>query len=82
VFGLTAEFLAENPNTTEAIVRALIRAAMWLDENDNANRLETVDILSRPKYVGADADVIAASMMGTFEYEKGDVREGRIFNIS
>jgi nitrate/nitrite transport system substrate-binding protein len=81
VFGLTAEFVEENPNTTQAIVRALIRAAIWLDENDNANRLEAVEILSRPEYVGADAEVIAASMTGTFEYEQGDVREVPDFNV-
>ena len=81
VFGLTAEFVEENPNTTKAIVRALIRAAIWLDENDNANRLDAVEILSRPEYVGADAEVIANSMTGTFEYEKGDVREVPDFNV-
>ena len=36
------------PNTTVRIVKALIRAAIWLDENDNANRPEAVEILSRP----------------------------------
>ncbi|MEM8570404.1 MAG: CmpA/NrtA family ABC transporter substrate-binding protein [Pseudomonadota bacterium] len=81
VFGLTAEFVETNPNTTKAVVRALIRAAMWLDENDNANRMEAVEILSRPEYVGADAEVIANSMTGTFEYEKGDVREVPDFNV-
>ncbi|MBF9034296.1 ABC transporter substrate-binding protein [Rhodobacterales bacterium HKCCE2091] len=81
VFGLTAEFVDENPNTTRAIVRALIRAAMWLDENDNANRLEAVSILSYPEYVGADEETIAASMTGTFEYEPGDVREVPDFNV-
>ncbi len=81
VFGLTDEFVTENPNTTKAIVRALIRAAMWLDENDNANREAAVEILSRPEYVGADYDVIAASMTGTFEYESGDVREVPDFNV-
>ena len=81
VFGLTAAFVEENPNTTRAVVRALIRAAMWLDENDNANRMEAVEILSRPEYVGADQEVIAASMTGTFEYEKGDVREVPDFNV-
>ncbi|RED12183.1 CmpA/NrtA family ABC transporter substrate-binding protein [Pontivivens insulae] len=81
VFGLTAEFVEENPNTTLAVTRALIRAAMWLDENDNANRPEAVEILSRPEYVGADYDVIAASMTGTFEFEPGDVREVPDFNV-
>ena len=81
VFGLRADFVEENPNTTRAIVRALIRAAIWLDEDDNANRLEAVEILSRPQYVGADAEVIANSMTGTFEFERGDRRDIPDFNV-
>ncbi|MGD9918879.1 MAG: CmpA/NrtA family ABC transporter substrate-binding protein [Paenirhodobacter sp.] len=81
VFGLTETFIDQNPNTTLAITKALIRAAIWLDENDNANREEAVEILSRPEYVGADKAVIANSMTGTFEYEKGDKREVPDFNV-
>ncbi|CUI00056.1 CmpA/NrtA family ABC transporter substrate-binding protein [Leisingera aquaemixtae] len=81
VFGITAEFAEENPNTTLAVVKALIRAAQWLDENENANRPEAVEILSRPDYVGADYEVIANSMTGTFEYEKGDKRDVPDFNV-
>jgi len=81
VFGLSKVFTEENPNTTLALTKALIRAAMWLDENDNANRAEAVEILSRSEYVGADAEVIGASMTGTFEFEKGDVREIPDFNV-
>ncbi|WP_338722879.1 CmpA/NrtA family ABC transporter substrate-binding protein [Devosia sp. XK-2] len=81
VFGMTAEFTEANPNTTLAITKALIRAAKWLDENDNANRQEAVEILSRSEYVGADAEVIAASMTGTFEFEAGDVRDVPDFNV-
>ncbi len=81
VFGITKEFAEENPNTTIALTKALIRAAIWLDENDNANRPEAVEILSRSEYVGADYDVIANSMTGFFEFEKGDVREAPDFNV-
>ncbi|MBB4051103.1 nitrate/nitrite transport system substrate-binding protein [Devosia subaequoris] len=81
VFGITAEFAETNPNTTLAITKALIRAAKWLDEDDNANRAEAVEILSRSEYVGADAEVIAASMTGTFEFEAGDVRDVPDFNV-
>ncbi|QIE42172.1 ABC transporter substrate-binding protein [Rhodobacteraceae bacterium SC52] len=81
VFGITAEFAEEFPNTTLAVTKALIRAAIWLDENDNGNRAEAVAMLSRPEYVGADEEVIANSMTGTFEYEKGDVREVPDFNV-
>lgn len=81
VFGITKEFSEENPNTTLALTKALIRAAIWLDENENGNREEAVEILARSEYVGADYDVIANSMTGTFEFEKGDVREIPDFNV-
>lgn len=81
VFGITAEFAKKYPNTTLRLTRALIRAAQWLDDNNNANRPEAVKILSQPNYVGADYDVIANSMTGTFEYEKGDKREIPDFNV-
>ncbi|GAA6189085.1 CmpA/NrtA family ABC transporter substrate-binding protein [Litorivita sp. NS0012-18] len=81
VFGMSAAFQQENPNTAIAVTKALIRAAIWLDENDNANREEAVEILARSEYVGADYEVIANSMTGTFEYEKGDKREVPDFNV-
>ncbi|MDK1377917.1 MULTISPECIES: CmpA/NrtA family ABC transporter substrate-binding protein [unclassified Sinorhizobium] len=81
VFGLTKEFTEKYPNTTLALTKALIRAAKWLDENNNANRAEAVEILSRSEYVGADAAVIANSMTGTFEYERGDKRDVPDFNV-
>ena len=81
VFGITKEFSEQYPNTTIAVTKALIRAAMWLDENDNANREAAVEILSRPEYVGADYEVIANSMTGFFEFEKGDRRPAPDFNV-
>ena len=81
VFGMSKEFTEKYPNTTIRITKALIRAAKWLDENDNANRPEAVKILSQSNYVGADYDVIANSMTGTFEYEKGDKRAIPDFNV-
>jgi nitrate/nitrite transport system substrate-binding protein len=81
VFGVTAEWAEMNPNTHLAVIKALIRAAMWLDANDNANRPEAVEILARSEYVGADYAVIANSMTGTFEYERGDKRAVPDFNV-
>jgi nitrate/nitrite transport system substrate-binding protein len=81
VFGITKAFAEKNPKTTLALTKALIRAAMWLDENNNANRMKAVEILSKSEYVGADAKVIANSMTGTFEYEKGDKRAVPDFNV-
>jgi nitrate/nitrite transport system substrate-binding protein len=81
VFGMTEAFTREYPNTTVRIVKAMLRAAKWLDENNNANRPAAVEILARPEYVGADEEVIANSMTGTFEYERGDKREVPDFNV-
>ncbi|MCV6639310.1 CmpA/NrtA family ABC transporter substrate-binding protein [Candidatus Albibeggiatoa sp. nov. NOAA] len=81
VFGVSNEWAEENPNTHIRVVRAMIRAAYWLDENNNANRKAAVKILSKSDYVGADEDVIANSMTGTFEYEKSDKRDVPDFNV-
>ncbi len=81
VFGITKAFSEKYPNTTIRLVRAMIRAAMWLDAKDNANRPAAVKILSQSNYVGADYEVIANSMTGTFEYEKGDKRAVPDFNV-
>jgi len=81
VFGVTKAWADKNPNTHLAIVKALIRAGIWLDANNGANRKEAAQIISRPEYVGADYRVIANSMTGTFEYGKGDKRALPDFNV-
>ncbi len=79
VFVMTKKFVAQYPNTAKAITKALIRAAKWLDTP--GNRPKAVGILSLPEYVGADSVVIANSMTGTFEFEKGDKRSMPDFNV-
>jgi len=81
VFGVSKEWADKYPNTHKAVLKALIRAAMWLDSGGLANRKEAAKIMSRPEYVGADYEVIANSMTGTFEYEKGDKRSVPDFNV-
>ena len=81
VFGVSKAWADKYPNTHIAVVKAMIRAAKWLDDSNNANRPEAVKILSQSNYVGADYEVIANSMTGTFEYEKGDVRDVPDFNV-
>ncbi len=81
VFGVSKSWADKYPNTHIRVVKAMIRAAKWLDEKDNANRPEAVKILAMKNYVGADYEVIANSMTGTFEYEKGDKRPIPDFNV-
>lgn len=79
VFVMTKKFVEENPNTAIAVTKALIRAGKWLDEP--GNRAEAVKILSMSQYVGADEAVLANSMTGSFEFEKGDKRDLPDFNV-
>ncbi len=81
VMGLRRDFVEKNPNTTKAIVKALIRAAMWIDADNGANRRELTKMLSRPEYVGADYDVMVGPITGSYQFEKGDVRPLPDFNI-
>ncbi len=85
VFGVTKEWADENENTHIAIVKALIRAGMWLDETDASgkliNRDEAARILSRSEYVGADYEVIKNSMTGYFYFQKTDKRPMPDFNV-
>jgi nitrate/nitrite transport system substrate-binding protein len=81
VFGVTKAWADKYPNTHLAVVKALIRAGMWLDAGNGANRKEAAQIISRAQYVGADYQVIANSMTGSFEYGKGDKRALPDFNV-
>ncbi|MBZ0068577.1 MAG: ABC transporter substrate-binding protein [Thiobacillus sp.] len=81
VFGVSQTWADKYPNTHIRVVKAMIRAAKWLDDGNNANRVAASRILSKPNYVGADVDVIDNSMTGTFEYEKGDKRAVPDFNV-
>jgi nitrate/nitrite transport system substrate-binding protein len=81
VFGVTKAWADKYPRTHIAVVKALLRASMWLDANNGANRKEAAQILSRPEYVGADYRVIANSMTGTFEFGRGDKRAEPDFNV-
>jgi nitrate/nitrite transport system substrate-binding protein len=80
VFGVTKAWAEKYPRTHVAVVKALTRAGQWLDQS-MANRIEAVKLLAKPNYVGADQEVIANSMTGTYEFEKGDKRPMPDFNV-
>jgi NitT/TauT family transport system ATP-binding protein/nitrate/nitrite transport system substrate-binding protein len=51
VLGVTAAFAGRRPDTLQALLRALIRAAMWSDQPGNREAL--AEMLARPAYVDA-----------------------------
>jgi nitrate/nitrite transport system substrate-binding protein len=80
VLGVTREWATHNPKSHVALVKALILAGQWLDASVD-NRKEAARLLSKKEYVGADYEVIANSMTGTFLYQKTDRVEMPDFNV-
>ncbi|MFO1436542.1 MAG: CmpA/NrtA family ABC transporter substrate-binding protein [Gammaproteobacteria bacterium] len=60
VLAVSQEWAQNFPRTHESVLRALIRAACWLD--DPVNRAHAAAILAQPGFVGVDAALIAASL--------------------
>ena len=65
-FGVTAAWSAANPDTRRALLRALLRAAVWADEP--ANRADLAHMLAHPSYVDAPEEIVRLSLVGSPPY--------------
>jgi nitrate/nitrite transport system substrate-binding protein len=54
VFGVTRDWADAHPETHLAVLRALIKAAAWCDDN----RAEVAEIIAQPAYVNTPVDVV------------------------
>ncbi|WP_260929365.1 ABC transporter substrate-binding protein [Novosphingobium sp. 9] len=70
VLAFREPWLEENPDTTDRLLRALARAAVWCDEPQNREAL--ADILADPRYVGQPSDLILRALTGTIVPRVGD----------
>jgi NitT/TauT family transport system ATP-binding protein/nitrate/nitrite transport system substrate-binding protein len=61
VLGVTAAWAGRHPNTLQAALRALIRAAMWADEPGNRDALAV--LLSDPRYVDAPVAALRRALV-------------------
>ncbi len=74
-----ADFVKKNPETTKAVMKAIIEAQMWLDASWE-NREEAIGYLAKKNYVKAPKSVLRKSMSGTFLYNKGVDSSNPMFN--
>jgi NitT/TauT family transport system ATP-binding protein/nitrate/nitrite transport system substrate-binding protein len=70
VLGVSPRWAAEEPDALRALVRALLRAALWAREA--GNRAELIALLAEKRYVGAQASAIHAAF-------EGELSAGHIF---
>jgi nitrate/nitrite transport system substrate-binding protein len=75
VLAVSKEWADRHPRTHQALLRALIRAARWLD--DPVNGEHAAAILAAPGYIGVDAALIAASLPGAEQVDRAPDRNGR-----
>lgn len=67
VIGTNRDWVERNPLTHKQMLMGLIEAAEWLDRPEN--RLEGVEIMAKPEYIGPEAaEAIRLSMLGVVRY--------------
>jgi nitrate/nitrite transport system substrate-binding protein len=66
VLGATAEFVQKYPNTTKAVMAAVLDASRWIDASD-ANRTKMAETIAAPGYVNTQVDTILPRILGHYE---------------
>ncbi len=65
VLGTTAEFVQKYPNTTKAVMAAVLEACRWIDASD-ANRTKMAEVIAAPGYVNTQVDTILPRILGRY----------------
>jgi len=65
VLGTTAEFVQKNPNTTRAMMMAILEACRYIDAT--ANREAVAKLISSKSYVNAPEEVILGRFLGHYD---------------
>ena len=65
VLGTTAEFVAKNPNTSRAMIMAILDACRYIEANEN--RAKVAKLISGKAYVNAPEEVIAGRFVGDYD---------------
>jgi nitrate/nitrite transport system substrate-binding protein len=64
VLGATREFVAQHPNTTRAMMMAVLDASRWIDASD-ANRARMADTVAR--YIDVPVGLIVDRILGSYQ---------------
>ena len=65
VLGTTAEFVAKHPNTTRAMIMAILDACRYIEALEN--RASVAKLISGKAYVNAPEDVIGGRFIGDYD---------------
>jgi nitrate/nitrite transport system substrate-binding protein len=65
VLGASAEFVERNPNTSRALVAAVLEASRWIDASAD-NKQAMTEVIASPAYVNAAKEVIGPRILGHY----------------
>ena len=70
VLTFRTDWMDANPETVDALIRALAQAASWCD--DPENHAELAQLLARPNYVGQPSELIQRGLSGQIVARQGE----------
>ena len=68
--GTTAEFVKKHPNTTRAVMMAVLEASRWIDANLQ-NKLKMAETVAEKSYINTSVDVINQRILGRYQNGMG-----------
>jgi len=66
VLGTTPEFIKQYPNTTRAVMMAVLEASKWIDASLQ-NKLRMAETLAQRAYINTDVNVINQRILGRYQ---------------
>ena len=65
VLGTTAEFMKKNPNTTRAVMMAVLEASQWIDAS-LSNKMKMAETVAQKAYINTSVDAINQRILGRY----------------
>ncbi len=70
VLGTTAEFVQKHPNTTRAVMMAVLEASRWIDAS-LSNKSKMAEIVAQKAYINTSVDAINQRILGRYQNGMG-----------
>jgi nitrate/nitrite transport system substrate-binding protein len=78
-FAMRADYVQANPNSTKALLKAIMEAQMYCEEAKN--RAEVAEICARRRWISAPLEDIVDRMKGDFDYGTGRTESNSKFQM-
>jgi nitrate/nitrite transport system substrate-binding protein len=83
VLGTTADFTKKYPNTTRAVMMAILEASKWIDAGLQ-NKLKMAEVVAQKSYINTSVDAINQRILGRYQNGLGktwdDTNHMKFFN--